>query len=106
MAVRSNLDELTGERGSGGPLSGPLDKSLGLEADPEGGKVYDKGSAWAGAANVSVAWVRLYILRTYANQAEAWSGSLDKSLGRKADPEGGKVYDKGSAWAGALNGKG
>ena len=31
------------------PKSGPIDKALGREADPEGGKVYDNGSAWAGA---------------------------------------------------------
>jgi len=33
---------------SGGPYSGPLDKSLGA-ADPLRGKIYDKRSAWAGA---------------------------------------------------------
>jgi hypothetical protein len=31
------------------PKSGPIDKSLGRKADPVGGKIYDKGSAWAGA---------------------------------------------------------
>ena len=31
------------------PKSGPIDKSLGREADPEGGKIYDNGSAWAAA---------------------------------------------------------
>ena len=31
------------------PKSGPIDKSLGREADPAGGKIYDNGSAWAGA---------------------------------------------------------
>ena len=30
-----------------GPLSRPLDKGLGREADPEGGNLYEKGSAWA-----------------------------------------------------------
>ena len=34
---------------SGGPSSRPLDKTLGRKADPEGGKFYDKRSAWAGA---------------------------------------------------------
>ena len=31
------------------PKSRPIDKSLGREADPAGGKIYDNGSAWAGA---------------------------------------------------------
>ena len=40
--------------------------------------------------------------RTDVVQAEApKSGPIDKSLGRKADPVGGKIYDNGSAWAGA-----
>jgi len=30
-------------------MSGPFDKHSGRQADPEGGEVYDKGSAWAGA---------------------------------------------------------
>jgi hypothetical protein len=42
--------------------------------------------------------------RTAVVQAEApKSGPFDKPLGRKADPAGGKVYEKGSAWAGAVN---
>ena len=31
------------------PKSGPIDKSLGREAGPAGGKIYDNGSAWARA---------------------------------------------------------
>lgn len=31
----------------------------------------------------------------------SYSKPFDKSFGRKADPVGGKIYDKGSAWAGA-----
>ena len=44
---------------SGGPKSGPIDKALGREADPEGGKIYDNGSAWAGAKeNATVRAIR------------------------------------------------
>ncbi len=88
---------------SRGPKSGPLDKSLGRKADPEGGKIYDKGSAWAGATHPNEQRIA-HILANRRTQSEGpKSGPLDKSLGRKADPEGGKIYDKGSAWAGATH---
>jgi len=41
---------------SEGPLSRPLDKLLGRKADPEGGKVYDKRSAWAWAYHSLWIW--------------------------------------------------
>ena len=139
-------------------MSRSLDKSLGREADPEGGKIYDKGSAWAGAAtreerklmrqeilktqihlsfdlaDSDINFLRLYVhsdhrifvmyahfdylrvtpfLRRFTHllvnrrmrSGGPLSRPLDRSLGRKADPEGGKIYDKGSAWAGAVASK-
>ena len=42
---KEKTTEWQGRVSAEGTFSRPLDKSLGREADPEGGKIYDKGSA-------------------------------------------------------------
>ena len=49
MVVRLLVSEPP-QPGAKALYSRPFDKPLGPQADPEGGKVYDKGSAWAGAS--------------------------------------------------------
>jgi len=53
-----------------GALSGPFDKPLGRQADPAGGKVYEKGSACPRSVSI---YIPTQLHSTFGTRAKSWN---------------------------------